>query len=65
VTIKLPNGSSRPESNFNKIYTSISGIRKVENIKYTRLARQEYIRGEFEKHFSSRKSRRITIIKGD
>jgi hypothetical protein len=65
ATIKLPDGSSRPESNFNKICASISGIRKVENTKHARLARQEYIGGEFEKHFSSRKSGRTTIMKGD
>ncbi|KAH8778216.1 hypothetical protein F5882DRAFT_407678, partial [Hyaloscypha sp. PMI_1271] len=57
--------SSCPESNFNKICTSITGIRKVENTEYTRLAKQEYIRGDFEKHFSSYKSRKTTIIKGD
>ncbi|KAH8760256.1 hypothetical protein F5882DRAFT_401537 [Hyaloscypha sp. PMI_1271] len=62
---KLPDGSSRPESNFNKICASIAGIRKVENTEHTRLARQEYIRGDFEKHFSSRKSGKITIMKGD
>ncbi|KAH8750372.1 hypothetical protein F5882DRAFT_421028 [Hyaloscypha sp. PMI_1271] len=65
ATIQLPDGSSRPESNFNKICASIAGIRKVENTEHARLARQEYIRGDFEKHFSSRKSGKTTIMKGD
>ena len=64
ATDKLPDGSSRPESSFNKICASIAAVRKVENTEHARLARKEYAGEEFEKHFSSRKSGKTTVMKG-